>query len=88
MALAALAHSMVIGFSPEAFYQCYSGLKVSARAIAHKPHTADSSVDQSHGWQQIKAANAAWASACREKRAHVAMSAEYVAGRVESPQPQ
>lgn len=60
VALAALAHSMVLDLAREVYYRCDSGLKVSARSVAHELHTADPAVEQSRAWQQIKAASAAW----------------------------
>ncbi|AXV99177.1 chromosome partitioning protein ParB [Ralstonia pseudosolanacearum] len=60
VALAALAHAMVLDLAREVYYRCNSGIKVSAKSVAHEMHTADRAVEQSRAWQQIKAASAAW----------------------------
>jgi ParB family chromosome partitioning protein len=60
VALAALAFTLVTELVPEVYYQCDSGVEVSAQSAAYALHAADSSVEQSRAWQQISAARATW----------------------------
>ncbi|MGC5887720.1 ParB N-terminal domain-containing protein [Ralstonia pseudosolanacearum] len=60
VALAALAHTMVIDLAREVYSYCESGVEVSAKCAAFSLHTADPSVKQSRAWQQISTARAEW----------------------------